>query len=237
MKVRSKRDIRRIQKAIGLSFKDPSLLETALVHRSFAHENGLGALHNERLEFLGDSVLGLVSTEYLFELFPDLPEGDLSRIRSIIVSEKSLTLFAKKMDFGSYLLLGRGEQASGGRKKASILADAFEALIGAFYLDRGYGKVKKFLLPYVEQAVLEVSARTHRKDYKSLLQEFTQKRLRLRPVYKVMGKKGPEHAPVFQTAVYVGGKELGTGFGKTKIASEEKSAEIAFNRLSAGEKK
>jgi ribonuclease III len=212
---------------------DRELVERAVTHRSYAYENG-GLPTNERLEFLGDSVLGLVVTEELFRRHPDLPEGQLAKLRAAVVNARALAEVARELDIGRYLRLGRGEEASGGRDKSSILADAVEALIGAFYLDRGTEAARELVLRLFA-GLLDESARLGAGlDWKTSLQELAASRSLGVPEYDVT-ESGPDHAKSFEATAVVGGRRVGVGEGRSKKEAEQRAAERAWRGLSAAE--
>jgi ribonuclease-3 len=209
----------------------PDLIERALTHRSFAYENG-GLPTNERLEFLGDSVLGLVVTEELYTRHPDLPEGQLAKLRAAVVNSRALAEVARDLGLGRYLRLGRGEEASGGRDKSSILADAVEALIGAVYLSRGAQVTRSVVLELFGN-LLDGSARLGAGlDWKTSLQELAASRALGVPEYEVT-ESGPDHAKMFRARAVVGGEALGEGEGRSKKEAEQRAAELAWTTLSA----
>ena len=221
-----------LQSRIGYTFGQTQLLERALTHSSFAFETGEKNHHlfsNERLEFLGDAVLSLVSSEYLYERYPSLSEGELSRMRSAIVCEGALASYASQIGLGDFLLLGKGESAGGGAKKPAILADAFEALLAAIYLDampNGRTTATKFMERFFSKTADLLS--TGRIDSKSLLQVFLQKDGDLPPEYRVVEEKGPDHAKVFTIEVYLDSNRIGKGTGKSKRAAEQAAAADAL---------
>jgi ribonuclease-3 len=220
-----------LQRRIGYDFRDPGFLREALTHSSFANEKpGGGAEHNERLEFLGDAVLGLAAAGYLCELFPDVREGELSRLRARLVNEKSLAEAARRLALGEHLLLGRGEERSGGRQKQSILADAAEALVGAVFRDGGWSEayrvVRSFFLQTPEGGVLRAPP-----DAKTRLQELCQERFREAPHYRLLSQSGPSHEPIFTVAVVRGDEALAEGTGKSKKEAEQAAAEEALGKL------
>jgi ribonuclease-3 len=219
------------EKALGVRFKDPSLLQTALTHRSFAFERG-GTETNERLEFLGDAVLGVVVTDLAYNGFPDLQEGELAKLRAAIVNMGTLAVVARELGLGEEIFLGRGEELSGGREKASILADALEAVLGAVYLDRGMdrvsGLVNRLFWPRMEAYARGEGER----DYKTGLQELAAQEVGRIPEYRVL-ERGPDHQKEFTAFVHVAGRELGRGVGRSKKEAEQRAAREAFDRLSA----
>jgi ribonuclease-3 len=210
---------------------DRQLLERAVTHRSYAYENG-GLPTNERLEFLGDSVLGLVVTEALYRRHPDLPEGQLAKLRAAVVNSKALADVARRLDVGRFLRLGRGEEISGGRDKSSILADALEALIGAVYVDRGIEEAAALVLRLFDP-LLEDSARLGAGlDWKTSLQELTAAEVLGVPEY-VVEESGPDHAKTFRARAVVAGESLGDGEGRSKKEAEQRAAESAWTTLRA----
>jgi len=222
------KDLGELQERIGYNFKQVSLLEVALTHRSAAivghREN------NERLEFLGDAVLSLAVSDLLMRRFPGSDEGELSRWRASLVNTRRLALRARELELGGWLNLGKGEERSGGRDKESILAAACEALIGAIYLDRGYGAAKRFVLKHFLRDVKKPVPEAE-KDYKTQLQELTQRMFRTTPTYKLIEASGPEHAKRFLSEISVGGRRLATGSGKSKKGAEQVAAREALAAL------
>lgn len=220
-----------LEKQIKLYFNDKLLLQRAITHKSFSNENTELALRdNERLEFLGDSVLSIVISTYIFDHFPDYPEGELAKMRSVIVSEPILALKAREMTLGKYLLLGKGEELSGGRNRDSILADAMEALIGAIYLDMGIGKAEQFVINIFEEIIKEVEQGNYIQDYKTLLQELIQKNSINRPAYIVIKEEGPDHNKTFTVEVRHDDNILGCGRGSSKKEAEQNAARLALQK-------
>jgi len=215
----------------GLRFRKLELLNQAFCHRSYANEKGDGIENNERLEFLGDSVLGLVVAEYLYKQLSDRPEGELARIKSFVVSEDSLDRIARSLRVDTFILVGKGEEYSGGRKKKAILADAMEAIIGAYFLDSGFKYARKFVLRCIVPEIETVLAGKHQRDYKTLLQELVQKRYKTYPRYLLDRKTGPDHDKTFWIVVEVEGKNYGPGKGKNKKEAEQAAAETAYTAL------
>lgn len=218
-------------KSYKLDFSDIQLLDQAFHHRSLTNEVK-NAKNNERLEFLGDSVLGMVTASYLYKSL-DNPEGDLAKIKSAVVSEKALAPIALSMGVDKLLLMGHGEEMSGGRTKPAILADCMEAIIGAYYLDSGYKKAESFVLSFIKNEIHKVCT-YGMKDFKTQLQEKFQKTHKSYPIYKLVGREGPEHAQVFSVTVSLGEKTFGPAKGKTKKDAEQAVAKIAldnFNHL------
>ena len=191
--------------------------------------------NNERLEFLGDSVLGIVVADYLFRLLPDRPEGDLAKIKSHVVSEDSLAEIALRLGIDKIVHVGKGEEISGGRKKKALLSDSMEALIGAWYLDSGYDKAARFILNYLKGPIETVLADKHRKDYKTLLQETVQKRYHSYPKYVLEKKTGPDHQRTFWMKVVVQGTSYGPGKGGNKKSAEQEAARMAYQALNQSE--
>lgn len=217
--------------ALGIRFVDEGLRETALTHRSYAFEHGLDAT-NERLEFLGDSVLGLVVTDMAFASFPELPEGELAKLRAAIVNAQALADVARSLGLGSLVRLGRGEELSGGRDKASILADALEAVFGAVYLDLGLDETRR-LLERLFRPLMEAYARGEGdRDYKTILQELASQALRSLPEYRLRDE-GPDHEKEFTATVFLGGEPLGVGIGRSKKEAEQRAAREAFDHIAA----
>ncbi|TMB73254.1 MAG: ribonuclease III [Deltaproteobacteria bacterium] len=216
-----------LQKGLGYKFKDPSLLVRCLTHVSYSYDRTPG--HNEVLEFLGDAVLDLAVSDLLMRQFPEKSEGDLSRMRAALVNSSVLAGKAMAINFGPLLRLGKGEERSGGRHKESILAGAFEALLGAVYLDGGYEAarhlVERYFAPDVKEKTLG------QQDYKTRLQEISQMLFREPPVYRVVSEIGPDHAKSFVTEIAVGGKVLGKGEGRSKKQSEQEAAKKALVEL------
>ncbi len=218
-----------LERVVGVRFKDPTLLEAALTHRSYAFEQAV-PITNERLEFLGDAVLGLVVTDLAYLAFPDLSEGDLAKLRAATVNMTTLAEVARELGIGEAVKLGRGEELSGGRDKASILADATEALLGAIYLDQGirvsFRVIERLFWPRMEAYVRGEGAR----DYKTSLQELSAQEVGRLPEYRVH-EEGPDHQKVFTATVYLEGHAYGTGTGRSKKEAEQRAAREAFGRL------
>ena len=219
-----------LETKLGYQFHNPKLLDHALTHSSYANEHHLGSISsNERLEFLGDSVLGMIVADHLYRTFPDLPEGDLTRIRANLVCEGSLVLVAKEGDLGRYLKLGKGENACGGRSRPSILADAVEAVLAAVFLDGGLEHdrdiIQRFLLDRMEQ-VNRAS-----RDHKTYLQELVQRKSGQVLSYELIGESGPDHNKTFQMQVLLNGQPIGQGTGHSKKEAEQAAANAAIERL------
>ncbi|MEX2443704.1 MAG: ribonuclease III [Alkalispirochaeta sp.] len=230
-----KKELQLFENHAGVRFRKLELLNQAFSHRSYANEMGEGIANNERLEFLGDSVLGLVVAEYLYQELSDRPEGDLARIKSYVVSEDSLATIARRLRVDNYILIGKGEEHSGGRGKKAILADALEAIIGALFLDSGFKIARKFTLTSLIPEIHKVLEDRHRKDYKTLLQEFVQKRFKAYPQYSLLKRTGPDHDRTFWIEVKVGGTVYGPGEGKNKKEAEQAAARLAWDALADSE--
>ena len=213
----------------GYRFKKPELLQKALTHTSYSNEKHLES--NQRLEFLGDSVIGLVIGEYIYEKYPSMPEGELSKIRAGIVCESGLVKCAEKIELGRRLLLGRGEEMSGGRKRPSNLEDAFEALIGAVFLDSDFYTVKKFVLKVMKDIIEEIVLHDGIEDSKTAFQEYIQKHGRKNIEYVLVNEEGPDHNKIYTMQVKVGGKAMGMGKGHSKKDAEQRAAKVALEML------
>jgi ribonuclease-3 len=221
-----------LEKIIKYSFKDKKQLIIALSHSSYVNEKRIDKLEcNERLEFLGDSILNSIISETLFKKFSSFSEGDMTRIRANIVCENSLLESANKINLGKYLLLGRGEEITGGRNRVSILADGFEALIGAVYIDGGYEPSKKFVLDMMKEIIDQYIKGNIKLDYKTELQEIVQKRCESKVVYEVVDEKGPDHDKIFISQVKIEERIVGKGQGKTKKEAEQNAARIAIKKI------
>lgn len=215
-------DTIKLQEKIGYTFQNPSFLEQALTHSSYANERHLGKLAcNERMEFLGDAVLELAVSEFLFKEYPDESEGKLTRKRASIVCEHTLALCANEIQLGTYLRMGKGEEVTGGRKRDSITSDALEALIGAIYLDGGFASVKEFIQAFI---LTDIENKELFYDSKTILQEMIQSRGREELTYRLVKEDGPDHDKTFVSEALVNGKVLGIGKGSTKKAAEQRAA-------------
>jgi ribonuclease-3 len=218
-----------LEQKLNYTFRDPALLREALSHSSYANEHRAAHLNsNERLEFLGDSVLGFVTAEFLFRQHPDLPEGDLTRIRAALVCEQSLYEVARKLDLGRYLRLGRGEEAGGGRERTSILADATEAVFAAVYLDGGIDAATALIHRCLLDAEREEAVEERRRDYKTALQELIQRHADQVLTYQMVGEQGPDHDKTFVAEVQLNGSAVGTGSGHSKKEAEQAAAKAAL---------
>lgn len=218
-----------LEAKLWYKFKDLSLLDTALTHSSYANEQGPGHKYNERLEFLGDSVLGFITADKFFHEFRDIPEGRLTKLRASTVCEEALFDFAKQIDLGSYLLLGKGEDKNGGRERASIVSDAFEAVIAAIYLDGGIEDARNLVLRFVMEAVEE--KKISFKDYKTQLQEIIQKNPEEDLTYVLAGESGPDHDKRFEVEVHLNSNVIGKGVGRTKKQAEQEAAREALSLM------
>ncbi len=224
--------MRTLQEAIGYHFRELSLLETALTHTSYANEVYQDGLRSyERLEFLGDSILGFTAADYLFSAFPGLHEGELTKLRAELVCEASLAETAKKLGLGDHLRLGKGEEAGGGRRRVSIIADVVEAVIAAIYLDGGLSAAKRFIYDHV---LVDVKERVKlNADYKTMLQELVQQKKNQQLSYELLGESGPDHDKLFTVRVLLNGSPIGTGEGTSKKRAEQAAAQKALNALTA----
>lgn len=223
--------LKELEKKIGYDFRDFSLLKTAMMHSSYTNERHLEKYRcNERLEFLGDAVLELVSSEFLFRESPRVSEGELTKTRASMVCEPSLAMCARDIGLGDYLLLGKGEEATGGRKRDSITSDAMEALIGAIYLDGGFTSAKEFIHRFV---LTDLEDKKLFYDSKTILQEMVQADRNREISYHLVGEKGPDHNKSFSVEVLIGGDVYGAGQGRTKKAAEQQAAYEAILKLRA----
>lgn len=219
-------------RVLGVSFNDLNLLNQALMHRSYVHDVDMKrGESNERMEFLGDAVLGLVVNEHLYARFTERQEGRLTKIKSLVVSETVLARRAEELSLGTYVRLSDNERSSGGAGRASILSDAFEAVIGAVYLDGGLPAARKFLERHLLDGMDKILAIDEYKNYKSIMQEHAQRKLGSRPRYRVVSAKGPEHERTFYVEVRLGGRALGRGEGKNKKEAEQVAARNALAKL------
>lgn len=220
-----------IEAQIGYRFKDKSLIELAFIHRSFTNENrDVVDGHNERLEFLGDAILGLIVSDYLYTHLPDRPEGELSYLRSRLVEAPACTLYLQKIDLEQFLRVGKGEAMNEGKGRGTILADLFEAVIGALYLDGGIEVARTFFFDHFEGEVEEIIAKPHR-NWKAELQDYCQKDQKRPPEYIVTKEEGPDHLKTFYIEVMLGDEKLGAGRGSSKKEAEQAAAENAIKKL------
>ena len=222
-------DLTTLEKKLGLKFKNKDLLTQAFIHRSYLNENpNFHLAHNERMEFLGDAVLELAVTEYLYKEFPKEPEGELTTWRAALVNAPSLSQIAKELDFNGYLLLSRGEAKDTGKARDYILANCLEAFIGALYLDQGYKKSKEFVDKVLIKKLPEILKHGLFRDSKSHFQEQSQEKEKITPAYKVLEEEGPDHAKNFVIGVYLGEKLIAKGEGSSKQEAEEQAAKNAL---------
>ena len=221
-----------LEQKLNYKFNNVKLLENALTHSSYANEVRNGLTSNERLEFLGDSVLSIIVADYLFLHYKDIPEGELTKLRASLVCEKSLCIFARKLQLGKYLMLGKGEDKGGGRERDSILADAFEAVLAAIYLDGGIKPATKFVLSFVEKELENHNKQTF-KDYKTALQEIYQRNPEEYVTYVLKGESGPDHDKVFEVEVHLNSNVIGCGKGKNKKQAEQMAAKQALELMGA----
>ncbi|MFH1387553.1 MAG: ribonuclease III [bacterium] len=227
--------LKELETKLGVAFLNKNLLNQALTHSSYGHEKNLP--DNERLEFLGDAVLKLATTEYLYNKFPGHAEGDLTKIRATVISDETFAVVGKKIGLGDYLLLSSNEIKSGGQKRKSNVANALEALIGAIYLDAGLGKARDLIIELLQGEVETVSKAGYIRDYKSALQEYAQKQKHELPHYRVIKESGPRHRRVFWIEVRIKDKRYGIGRGANKKEAEQRAASMALKRIKADGKK
>ena len=222
--------IKDLETAIGYRFRNVTVLRNALTHSSYANEQWHNSLmSNERLEFLGDSILGMVVADYLYQKFPDRPEGELTRMRADMVCEQALAVVAERIGLGGHLLLGHGEEQGGGRQRASILADAVESVIAATYLDGGMDVAKAFIQRFVLCETPRIGR--HNADYKTALQELVQQKKNQIITYTLIGESGPDHDKTFTVEVRINGKTMGQGSGSSKKRAEQEAARVAVETL------
>ena len=219
-----------LEEKIGYTFRNPQLLEQALTHSSYANEGKKHGHNNERLEFLGDSVLSVIVARHLFLTYKDLPEGELTKLRASLVCEKALDVFAGQIGLGKYLRLGKGEELTGGRERPSILADAFEALLAAIYIDGGYEAAQTFVLGFIPRN-LDVRRKNKLSDYKTALQEIIQQNREERIEYVLVDEHGPDHAKVFTAEVLLNTNVIGQGTGSSKKQAEQNAAHEALKLM------
>ena len=225
-------DLASLQKALGVTFQKPARLEQALVHSSYINENPAYASgHNERLEFLGDAVLELAVSELLMKRYPSYSEGDLSKTRAAIVNERQLANFARSFGLGDYLYLGKGEEQTSGREKPSLLADAYEAILGAIYLDRGYKKASEVIQRHYAKLLDHTPSEDIYQDYKTELQEKSQSLFRAAPRYRLVAEHGPDHDKIFEIELYIRNEKMGHGTGHNKKEAEQMAAKEALAKL------
>ena len=221
--------LKELEQKIGYRFRNFSFLEQAMMHSSYTNEHRMEKYRcNERLEFLGDAVLELISSEFLFRQSPKVPEGELTKTRASMVCEQSLAMCARDIDLGSYLLLGKGEEVTGGRFRDSVTSDALEALIGAIYLDGGFANAKEFIHRFI---LKDLENKKLFFDSKTILQEIVQANFKEVISYHLIGEEGPDHNKIFRVAVHIGEEEYGVGEGRTKKAAEQEAAYISILKL------
>ncbi len=225
-------NLEELEAIIGYAFRDKSLLTRALTHRSYLNENpDLPYLDNERLEFLGDAILDFVAAEYLYQHFPEMSEGDLTSLRAALVKGETLARFAKGLGLPPHLLMSRGEDAAGGRARAPLLAGAFEALVGAVYLDQGQDKARELILRFLVPEAERAHNQRLDRDAKSMLQEMSQGRLQVTPQYRLVETRGPDHAKEFTIEVVLKDHVYGRGTGRSKQVAEQQAARVALRAL------
>lgn len=215
---------------LGLTFTNPALLQEALTHRSYLNENKTAGNHNERLEFLGDAVLELATTNFLFHKFPSKPEGDLTAFRAALVNTYSLAETAEALGMNDMLMLSKGESKDTGRARQIILANAFEALLGALYLDQGFADVEAFLAQHLYPKIDDIIAKRAYQDSKSHFQEIAQDKRSITPTYKTLEERGPDHDRIFTVGVFLGTEEIARGDGKSKQEAEQAAAQAAIDK-------
>lgn len=224
-------DLKQLQQKLQIQFHNRLLLKQAFTHASYVNEHRFSQQQdNERLEFLGDAVLELTVSEYLYNLFPNRPEGELTKLRAAIVCEPSLVKFAEQLEFGQYVLLGKGEELTGGRTRPALLADVFESFVGALYLDQGLDAARAFLDRYVFP-LLEEGGKVHMSDFKTELQELTQHHNMGVLEYRIVEERGPAHEREFVSEVYMGNERVGRGSGRSKKEAEQQAAAEALKQL------
>lgn len=226
-----KKELLLFQKQAKINFSNLQLLNLAFVHRSFVNETAGEIDSNERLEFLGDSVLGLAVSTWLFTHLADHDEGDFSRIKAFVVSEESLAEIARQLRVDNFIIIGKGEEFSGGRSKKALLADCMEAIFGAYYLDAGYKQAQAFIQRLLTPVIKRVLQNKHRRDYKTLLQEHVQKNYKSYPLYTLVKRTGPEHDNTFYMQVTINGRTYGPASGNNKKEAEQAVAKIAYEKL------
>lgn len=234
----SSKDLTSLEKALGHTFKKKALLKEAVTHKSYAHEKQDNRVaFNERMEFLGDAVLELIISEHLYSSYLEYTEADLSKIKAYAVQESTLAEIAEKLDIGRYLLLGKGEELTGGREKPSLLANAFESVLAAIYLDGGYERSKKFVLDQLITKMEDLTKNNLIFDFKTKLQEVAQAEFGILPMYVTHKEEGPEHRKTFEVKVFINEEFLGAGSGRTKKAAAQKAAEAGLKKISRKNRK
>lgn len=227
-------DLQEFETTLAITFRDKSLLQRALTHRSYLNENpDLPYLDNERLEFLGDAILDFIAAEFLYQRFPEMSEGDLTSLRAALVKGETLARFANDLGLPPYLLMSRGEEAARGRARAPLLAGAFEALVGALYLDQGLPAARELILRLLPNEAERVHQQRLDRDAKSMLQELSQGNLQVTPQYKLVETRGPDHAKEFTIQVVIKDRVYGQGVGRNKQTAEQQAARVALETLQA----
>ena len=230
-KKRQNRKLQQLEKRLQITFNNKSLLRRALTHRSFVNESPVPVKDNERLEYLGDSVLALVVNEYLFKSFENYPEGDLAKIKSAVVSEVMLANVAINLNLGDFILMGRGEELTGGRQRQSILANTLEAIIGAVYIDSGLTKSKKLVLRLLKKDIQRIDKLSYLRDPKTTLQEIVQKKYKNRPIYTVIQESGPDHSKIYTVKLVINDEDITMGSGSSKRKAESDAAKKALELI------
>jgi ribonuclease-3 len=229
-------DLSHLEERLGFTFRNRATLQQAFTHRSYLHENPDFVLpSNERLEFLGDAVLGFVVAQHLYQRYPELPEGDLTELRSSVVKGDALARFGMAMELGQFVAMSHGEEANGGRHRPIILGRTLEALVGAIFLDQGLTKATEFILDVIRPALDEVTSLELHKNFKSRLQELSQGQWQMTPLYKMARSQGPDHAREFTVQVFVGDDLVGEGAGPSKQLAQQAAARAALERWSSGD--
>lgn len=224
-----------LQQHMQYTFNDTDLLVQAITHRSYLNEHREHTLgHNERLEFLGDAVLQVIASDFLYDRFPSMPEGRLTRLRAWLVRTETLAEFARQLDLGEVIQMARGEEIDGGRQRDSILCDAFEAVLGAMYLDSDLNTARRFIMPFLEPMLVEILTMQKDKDAKSLFQEWSQAIFRLTPTYELLEEIGTEHNKIFRVAVVLNATIVGMGEGRNKQSAEQAAAAAAITQARVG---
>ncbi len=226
------KDLKSLQNKVGYEFSNIDLLKKSLIHRSYGNEHWeYRKINNERLELLGDAVLDLIVTEYLYKNFNKSKEGELAKLKSMIVSEPILAQISRELGIGEYLLLSKGEELTGGRERSSILGDVFESLLGAIYLDSDFDTVKKVALKHLHEKIDNINQNEDLMDYKTILQEYSQRKYKKIPVYEVVNEIGPDHRKNFEIIVKIKSEVAGSGIGKNKKSAEQLAAKNACKKF------
>ncbi|MEN3189914.1 MAG: ribonuclease III [Atribacterota bacterium] len=232
MKKKEEYDLKNLESKLNYNFKRIELLKEAITHSSYNNRSKKNGVDNfQRLEFLGDSVLELIVSEYIYYKLISFSEGELTKIKSIIVSKSTLAKWANQISLGKFIILGKGEDLTGGRSKLSILSDCFEALLGAIYLDAGLKKTGKIIIPFIKDEIKLITQPNYVEDYKTLLQEISQKKMKCLPEYNLIKEKGPDHKKIFCVEVKLNEVSYGTGFGDNKKEAEQDAAHNALKKL------